>query len=405
MLIQPKIRGFVCITAHPDGCAAHIAEQIAVVKSRGPVANAPKRVLVVGSSTGYGLASRIAAAFGGSAKTIGVAFERAPEPDKCASTGWYNTAAFEAAAQKSGLYAKSFNGDAFSDAMKAQVFATIKKDWGQIDAFVYSLASPRRTHPKTGEQFRSVLKPIGKDFTAKNLDTDRRQIVDVTLTAATDEEIRQTVAVMGGEDWEFWIEGLKKEGLLAKNFVTLNYSYIGPEVTWPIYKDGTIGRAKRDLERAQKTISKSISSIGGRAFIGVLKAVVSQASSAIPVVPLYISLLFKLMKKAGTNEGQIEQIDRLWRGVSSNKLNLDAEGRIRIDNYEMEPSIQNEIKKLWPQVTTENLDQLGDFAGYQGDFLKLFGFGLKGVDYTKETDPMVRIPSIAPAAAPIKINA
>lgn len=398
MLIQPKIRGFICITAHPQGCAANIAGQIAVVKGRGQIPSAPKRVLVVGSSTGYGLASRITAAFGGGAKTLGVFFEKAPEADRCASTGWYNTAAFETQAQKAGLYAKSFNGDAFSDAIKTQVFQTIKKDLGQIDALVYSLASPRRTHPHTGEQFRSVLKPIGRDFTAKNLDTDHKIVSDITLTSASDEEIRQTVAVMGGEDWELWVEGLKKEGLLAKNFVTLNYSYIGPDVTWPIYKDGTIGRAKADLERAQKAISQSLSSLGGHAYVSVNKAVVTQASSAIPVVPLYISLLFKIMKSAGNNEGTIEQIDRLWRQVASGKLNLDAEGRIRIDNYEMEAKIQDEIKKVWPIVTTENLDQLADFEGYQADFLRLFGFGLKGVDYTQETNPMVQIPSISQQA-------
>ena len=394
MLIQPKIRGFVCITSHPQGCAAHVAEQIAHVKSKGPIANAPKRVLVVGSSTGYGLASRIAAAFGGNAATIGVGFERPPEAEKTATAGWYNTAAFETEAQKAGLYAKSFNGDAFSDAIKAEVFAAIKKDMGTIDAFVYSLASPRRTHPKTQEQFRSVLKPIGQDFTAKNLDTDRKQLVDITLTAANDDEVRHTVAVMGGEDWQMWVDGLQKEGLLAKNFVTTAYSYIGPQVTWPIYKDGTIGKAKADLERVQKELNKTLAALNGRAYVSVNKAVVTQASSAIPVVPLYISLMMKVMKKTGTHEGTIEQITRLWQQLSAGKPNLDAEGRVRIDEFEMAANVQEEIAKLWTQVTTGNIDTLTDFVGYQNDFLKLFGFGIKGVDYTKETSPNVQIPSI-----------
>lgn len=406
MLIQPKIRGFVCITSHPQGCAAHVQEQIDFVKKQGAIAGAPKRVLVVGSSTGYGLASRIAAAFGGNAATIGVGFEKAPEADRTATAGWYNTAAFEHAAQKAGLYAKSFNGDAFSDAMKNEVFQTIKKDLGTIDAFVYSLASPRRTHPRTGEQFRSVLKPLGQPFTAKNLDTDRKIVSDITLPPCTEEEIRQTVAVMGGEDWQMWIEGLLQHGLIAagdnkdlnnnekRNFWTTAYSYIGPQVTWPIYKDGTIGRAKADVERAATEINKMLARVNGKAVVSVNKAVVTQASSAIPVVPLYISLLLKIMKAQGSHEGTIEQITRMWGQFASGMMNLDAEGRLRIDDREMAPSVQNEISRVWSQVTTENLDQLGDFAGYQADFLKLFGFGLKGVDYAKDTDPMVAIPSI-----------
>lgn len=399
MIIQPKIRGFICTTTHPEGCAAHVREQIAHAKAQGPMQGAPKRVLVVGSSTGYGLASRIAAAFGGGASTIGVAFEKAPEPDRTATAGWYNTAAFEAEAQKAGLYARSFNGDAFSDAMKEEVFAAIKKDLGTIDGFVYSLASPRRNHPKTGEQFKSVLKPIGPAYTAKSLDTDRKQIIEVTLPTAIDDEIRQTVAVMGGEDWEMWMEGLRKHGLIAPNFFTTAYSYIGPEVTWPIYRDGTIGRAKTDLERAQAAIEKSLAPQNGKAYVTVCKGVVTQASSAIPVVPLYISILFKVMKEAGTHEGTIEQITRLWQQLSSAKPNLDSAGRIRIDEREMEAKIQKEVARLWPQVTTENLNELTDFEGYQKEFLRLFGFGFAGVDYAKDTNPMVQIPSIPAAPA------
>lgn len=398
MLVVPKVRGFICVTAHPEGCAANVEEQIAIVEKNGLILNAPKRVLVVGSSTGYGLASRITAAFGGRAATIGVAFEKAPEAERCASAGWYNTASFESGAKKQGLYARSFNGDAFSDAMKATVLEAIKKDLGQIDALVYSLASPRRTHPKTGEQFKSVLKPIGASFTAKSLDTDRKQVIEVNLPPANEEDIRQTVAVMGGEDWELWINALKQENLLAKNFSTFSYSYIGPEVTWPIYKDGTIGRAKQDLERACRAINQGISGLNGKAYVSVNKAIVSQASSAIPVVPLYLSILMRVMKEAGNHEGAIEQIDRLWRDHASGKMLMDQDARVRIDNYEMEPRIQEQVKKLWPVVTTENLDLYTDFKGYQAEFLKLFGFGVNGVDYTKETNPMVSIPSLTTQA-------
>ncbi len=389
MLIEPKIRGFVCVTAHPEGCAANVREQIAYVKKQPALSAAPKKVLVVGSSTGYGLASRIAAAFGGGAATIGVAFERAGEAEKCATAGWYNTAGFEAEAKKAGLFARSFNGDAFGEAMKRQVVETIKADWGTVDCLVYSLASPRRTHPKTGEQFRSVLKTVGKEFKAKNLDTDHAIVNEVTIPPATVDEIRQTVAVMGGEDWEMWVEALADAGVLAKGFKTVAYSYIGPEVTWPIYKDGTIGRAKEDLMRAQAALDKKLASVSGKAWVSVNKAVVTQASSAIPVVPLYISIMQKVMKEKNCHEGTIEQIERLWRQLSDGKPNLDAEGRIRIDNLEMRDDVQAEIKRLWVQVSSENLSGLTDFAGYKKEFLRLFGFGVDGVDYAKETNPVV----------------
>ena len=313
MIVAPKIRGFICTTAHPDGCAKHVAEQIAVVKNRGPIANGPKKVLVIGSSTGYGLSSRIAAAFGSGAATIGVFFEKPGEADKCGTAGWYNSAAFEKEAAAAGLYARSFNGDAFSDAMKAEVIAAIKADLGQVDCVVYSLASPRRTHPKTGEVFNSVLKPIGESYTNKNLNTNTGVVDEITIQPAEGDDVAQTIAVMGGEDWEMWIDALLAENLLAPGAQTFAYSYIGPELTWPIYKNGTIGKAKEDLERVQRALDEKLAPLGGKAWVSVNKALVTQASSAIPVVPLYISLLYKVMKADGTHEDCIEQMDRLFR--------------------------------------------------------------------------------------------
>ena len=388
MIVAPKIRGFICTTAHPDGCAKHVAEQIAVVRNRGPIADGPKKVLVIGSSTGYGLASRIATAFGSGAATIGVFFEKSGEATKCATAGWYNSVAFEKEARAAGLYARSFNGDAFSDDMKAQVTAAIKEDLGQVDCVVYSLASPRRTHPKTGEVFRSVLKPIGQSYTNKNLNTATGVVDEVTIEPAAGGDIAQTVAVMGGEDWEMWLDALLAENLLAPGVQTYAYSYIGPELTWPIYKDGTIGKAKEDLEKAGARIDALLKLRRGRAFVSVNKAVVTQASSAIPVVPLYISLLFKVMKAKGTHEGCVEQIQRLFERqmYNGNALDFDDAGRVRLDDWEMAPDVQQAVFDLWPKVTTETLDALGDFAGYQSDFLKLFGFGLAGVDYDKPTE-------------------
>lgn len=396
MIIAPKIRGFICTTAHPQGCAKHVADQIAVVRGRGPVANGPKKVLVVGASTGYGLASRIAAAFGSGAATIGVFFEKPSEEDKCGTAGWYNSAAFEREAQAAGLYAKSFNGDAFSDAMKAQVVEAIRQDLGQVDCVVYSLASPRRTHPKTGEVFKSVLKPIGEKYTNKNLNTTTGVVNEVSIEPASGDDVAQTVAVMGGEDWEMWMDALLDGGVLAPGVQTVAYSYIGPEVTWPIYKNGTIGKAKEDVERAQRALDAKLAPLGGKAWVSVNKALVTQASSAIPVVPLYISLLYKVMKAEGTHEDCIEQMDRLFRErMYGGAPQPDAEGRIRVDDWEMAPAVQALVAERWQQVTTENLAELGDFAGYQSSFLRLFGFGLEGVDYQADTDPNVTIPSLA----------
>ena len=397
MIVAPKIRGFICTTAHPTGCAKHIADQIAVVKGRGPIANGPKKVLVIGSSTGYGLSSRIAAAFGSGAATIGVFFEKPAEADRCGTTGWYNSAAFENEAKAAGLYARSFNGDAFSDAMKAEVIEAIKQDLGQVDCIIYSLASPRRTHPKTGEVFKSVLKPIGSaSYTNKNLNTGNGVVNEVTIEPANDDEIAQTIAVMGGEDWEMWIDALLAAGVVAEGTQTLAYSYIGPEVTWPIYKNGTIGRAKEDLERVQRVLDTKLAAIKGKAWVSVNKALVTQASSAIPVVPLYISLLYKVMKAEGTHEDCMEQMDRLFRErLYNGNPQPDEAGRIRVDDWEMAPAVQELVGKRWAEVNTENFAELGDFEGYQASFLRLFGFGLEGVDYEADVDVNVRVPSLA----------
>jgi enoyl-[acyl-carrier protein] reductase/trans-2-enoyl-CoA reductase (NAD+) len=396
MIVAPKIRGFICTTAHPDGCAAHVAEQIAVVRRRGPVTNGPRRVLVIGSSTGYGLASRIATAFGSNAATIGVFFEKPGEPDRCGTAGWYNSAAFEEEARKAGLYARSFNGDAFSDAMKQQVIDAIRTDLGTVDCIVYSLASPRRIHPTSGEVFKSVLKPVGAPFTSKNLNTGTGVVHDITIEPAEGDDIAQTVAVMGGEDWEMWIDALLAAGVVDKGATTVAYSYIGPEETWPIYKNGTIGRAKEDLERVQRALDAKLAPLGGKAWVSVNKALVTQASSAIPVVPLYISLLYKVMKEMGTHEDCIEQMDRLFRErLAPLTPQPDDTGRIRIDDWEMKPDVQALVAERWKEVSTENLAELADFAGYQSSFLRLFGFGLAGVDYTAETDTGRPVPSLA----------
>lgn len=390
MVIKPKVRGFVCVTAHPVGCAAHVQEQIDHVKSKGPIKNGPKKVLVIGASTGYGLASRITAAFGSGAATVGVFFERPSEEGRPATPGWYNSIAFTKAAHAAGLYAKNFNGDAFSDELKKQVIEAIKADLGQVDLIVYSLASPRRTHPKTGAVHKSVLKPVGSLYRNKTVDTDKGIVSEVTIEPANETEIADTITVMGGEDWEMWIDALQAAGALAPGATTVAYSYIGPEVTWPIYKNGTIGLAKNDLERAAKRLDATLKAHGyGRAFISVNKALVTQASSAIPVVPLYISILYKIMKAKGTHEGCIEQMQRLFatQMYNGSALTFDEGGRVRVDDWEMRPDVQAEVQKIWPQVTTENLDALTDIAGYRTEFLKLFGFGIPRIDYEADVEP------------------
>jgi enoyl-[acyl-carrier protein] reductase/trans-2-enoyl-CoA reductase (NAD+) len=393
MIIKPKVRGFICITAHPQGCAANVRGQIDYVKSKGPLTAMPRRVLVIGASTGYGLASRIVTAFGGNAATLGVFFEKPAEEGRTGSAGWYNSAAFEAEAHAAGLYAKSINGDAFSDAIKRQAIDLIKADLGQVDAVIYSLASPRRTHPRSGETFKSTLKPIGAPYSAKTVDTDKGIVSDITIEPASDQEIHDTIAVMGGEDWEMWIDALSDAGVLAPGALTVSYSYIGPTVTWAIYRNGTIGRAKEDLEAAAARLARKLAPTGGRAFVSINKALVTQASSAIPVVPLYISLLYRIMKAEGLHEGCIEQIQRLFAERLANGASpqLDPEGRIRIDDLEMRPEIQQAVEKDWPSVTTENLSALTDIAGYRKEFLHLFGFGFEGVDYEAETNPLVPV--------------
>lgn len=396
MIVSPKIRGFICTTSHPDGCAKHVEEQISVVKERGPIEGGPKKVLVIGSSTGYGLSSRIAAAFGANAATVGVFFERPGTESKTATAGWYNTVAFERQAKEAGLYARSFNGDAFSDEVKKQVIQAIKEDLGEVDLVVYSLASPRRTDPKTGEVYKSVLKPIGETYTNKTLDTTSGAVTEITIEPAEGDDIEQTVKVMGGEDWEMWMDELQKAGVLSEGAQTVAYSYIGPEVTWPIYKNGTIGKAKEDLEAVQRCLDKKLAALSGKAWVSVNKALVTQASSAIPVVPLYISLLYKAMKDAGSHEDTIEQMDRLLRERLYNSQPLpDEAGRIRIDDWEMSPEIQSLVGTRWEEVNTENLNELADFEGYQSSFLRLFGFGLDGVDYSLESDTAVGVPSLS----------
>jgi len=399
MIIKPRIRGFICTTAHPAGCAAHVGEQIAYVRKKGPIAGAPKRVLVIGASTGYGLASRIVPAFAGGAATIGVFFEKPGEEGRTGSAGWYNSVGFEKAAHAAGLYAKSLNGDAFSDAIKQQAIDLIKAGLGQVDAVIYSLASPRRTHPRTGVIHSSTLKPIGAPYTAKTVNTDKGAVHDITLEAASEPEIADTIAVMGGEDWGLWIDALRAAGVLADNALTVAYSYIGPDLTWAIYRNGTIGRAKEDLEATAQRLNAKLAPAGVLAVVSVNKALVTQASSAIPVVPLYISLLYKVMKAGGRHEGCIEQIQRLFAdrlcGKPSGPAPLDEAGRVRMDDWEMRPEIQQAVAQLWPQVTTENLETLSDMAGYRAEFLKLFGFGLPGVDYEAEADPIAPLPSAA----------
>ncbi|MBS1954138.1 MAG: trans-2-enoyl-CoA reductase family protein [Cyanobacteria bacterium SZAS-4] len=391
MVIKPRIRGFICITSHPTGCAAHVQEQIDYVQKQGLIQGTPKKVLVIGASTGYGLASRITAAFAGKADTIGVFFEKPSENGKPATAGWYNSIAFEKAAKAAGLYAKNINGDAFSDGVKEQAIQAIKEMGGKVDLVVYSLASPVRSHPKSGTVFRSVLKPVGSVFTNKTLDTDKSIVKNISIEPANEQEMSDTVEVMGGDDWRLWIDALKKADALADGVVTVAYSYIGPEVTWPIYRDGTIGRAKKDVEIAAKDITNELAGVHGKAYVSINKALVTQASSAIPVVPLYISLLYKVMKESKSHEGCIEQMYRLFATqlYNGNRPHLDSEGRIRIDDWEMDPATQSKVQALWDKVTTENLNEISDFEGYKTEFLKLFGFGLSGVDYDKEVDPAI----------------
>lgn len=392
MVIQPKVRGFICTNAHPVGCAANVQQQIDHVLAQGPIANGPRRALVIGSSTGYGLASRITAAFGCGADTLGVFFEKEPSERRPATAGWYNTAALHRAARARGLYAEGINGDAFSDEVKDQVVAKLKRELGPVDLVVYSIAAPRRTDPRTGITYTSALKPIGQPFTMRGINTDTLVVEETTVQPASEEEIAHTVKVMGGEDWEWWMERLDNEGLLAPGCKTTAYTYIGKEMTWPLYGHAAIGMAKRDLDRAARAISARLQKIGGECRVSVLKALVTQASSAIPIMPLYISILYKIMKEAGTHEGCIEQIQGLFaRQLYGADRELDEEGRFRMDAKELRDEVQAKVKQLWETVTTENVDRLTDLKGYKEEFLRLFGFGIAGVDYGADVDPVVEI--------------
>lgn len=392
MIIEPRIRGFICLTSHPKGCEENIVSQIEYVKSKGKI-DGPKKVLVIGASTGFGMASRITSAFGSDASTIGVFFEKPPQEGKPASPGWYNSVAFQDQAEKAGLYAKSINGDAFSDEIKAKTISLIKADLGQVDLVIYSLASPARMHPKTGELHRSVLKPIGQNFTNKTVDFHTGVVTNVSIDPCTEEDIANTVAVMGGEDWEMWIDELIKADALSENAKTVAYSYIGPSLTEPVYRKGTIGRAKDHLEATAFTITDKLKAINGQAFVSVNKALVTQASSAIPVIPLYISLLYKVMKAKGIHEGCIEQIQRLYseRLYTNKEIPTDEKGRIRIDDWEMREDVQAEVAELWKQATTESLPEIGDLAGYKNDFLNLFGFGFSKVNYELDVNENLEI--------------
>jgi enoyl-[acyl-carrier protein] reductase/trans-2-enoyl-CoA reductase (NAD+) len=395
MKIEPRMRGFICLTSHPEGCDKNILNQINYTKSKGTI-NGAKKVLVIGASTGFGLASRITSAFGSGASTVGVFFEKPAAEGKPASPGWYNSAAFEKYAQQAGLYAKSINGDAFSDEIKQQTCDMIKSDLGQVDLVIYSLASPVRTNSRTGITHKSVLKPIGTTFSNKTVDFHTGNVTTITIEPCNEEDIQNTIAVMGGEDWEMWMDKLKNEGLLAPNAMTVAYSYIGPSLTEAVYRKGTIGRAKDHLEATAFKITDTLKDLGGKAFVSVNKALVTQASSAIPVIPLYISLLYKTMKAAGIHEGCIEQIQRLFseRLYSGKTIPVDENGRIRIDDWEMREDVQAKVAELWLQATTETLPALGDLEGYKTDFYNLFGFKVDGVDYEKDVNELVNMPSI-----------
>ena len=395
MIIKPRVRGFLCITTHPEGCRENVNRQIRHVESGGAIDQGPKRVLVLGASTGYGLASRITAAFGAGASTLGVFFEKPGTERKPGTAGWYNAAAFHNAADEAGLYAKSINGDAFSDEVKARVIDLIKEDLGAIDLVVYSLAAPRRTHPKTGVVHTSTLKPIGGDTVQKGVNTDKEEIQEYHLEAANQEEIDNTVAVMGGEDWQMWIEALDEAGVLAEGAKTTAYTYIGEKITWDIYWHGTIGAAKKDLDKRVVNIRERLAARGGDARVSVLKAVVTQASAAIPAMPIYLAILFKVMKARGEHEGCIEQVNRLFRdSLYGSKVGPDADGRLRADNLELNPEVQAEVAAIWETINTDNLKTASDFEGYRREFLQLFGFEVDGVDYDADVNPEVPIAQV-----------
>ena len=387
MIVKPRIRGFICTTAHPRGCAASVRRQIDCARNAGAIDAGLGNALVVGCSGGYGLASRIVAAAGCGANTLGISLEKPPTAKRTATAGWYNNHAFAQAL--AGRYAKTLNGDAFSDEMKAEAVATIARDLGPIDLLVYSLAAPVRRHPRTGELHRSALKPLGETLVMKSLDVRRGEVTEVQLQPATEAELADTVAVMGGEDWEFWIDALAKADLLAPGFRTLAFTYLGSALTKPIYRGGTLGKAKEDLDRAAALLRERLAGLGGSARVASLKGVVTQASSAIPVISLYLSLLFKVMKEQGVHEDCIGHIRRLFATqlAAGATQRLDEAGRIRVDDLELAPSVQDELRRRWEIASSRNLAELADLEGFKEDFLKIFGFGFEGVDYEEDLDP------------------
>jgi enoyl-[acyl-carrier protein] reductase / trans-2-enoyl-CoA reductase (NAD+) len=393
MIIKPKTRGFICTTTHPVGCEENVKEQIAYTKAQGPIVDAPKRVLVVGSSSGYGLSSRIATAFGGGAATIGVFFEKPGTEKKPGTAGWYNSAAFDKFAKEEGLYSKSLNGDAFSNEAKQKTIELIKQDLGQIDMVIYSLASPVRKMPESGDVIRSCLKPMGKTYTATAVDTNKDVLIEASIEPATEQEVADTVTVMGGQDWELWLAALSDAGVLADGCKTVAYSYIGTEITWPIYWHGALGKAKMDLDRAASELNQQLSKTGGSANVAVLKSVVTQASAAIPVMPLYIAMVFKKMREEGVHEGCMQQILRMFNQrlckADGTAPEVDSDNRLRLDDWELRDDIQQHCSELWPHVTNENLFDVADYQQYKDEFLKLFGFGIDSVDYGADVNPIV----------------
>jgi enoyl-[acyl-carrier protein] reductase/trans-2-enoyl-CoA reductase (NAD+) len=401
MIIRPQSKGFICLTAHPEGCAKNVADQIALARIRGK-GPGPRNVLVIGASAGYGLSSRVMAAFGYGAKTLGVFYEKPADERRTASPGWYHMAAFEREAHTAGLQAASVNGDAFSHEIKHKTLALLKQSFGPVDLVVYSLAAPRRLHPDTGEVFTSVLKPILRPYSSKTVHVQTGVISDVCLPPATSSEINQTVAVMGGEDWKRWLDALEEAGLLAPGATTVAYSYAGPELTESIYRRGTIGRAKDHLEATALHLNERLGRTGGRGIVSVNKALVTQASSAIPVMPLYISLLYKTMKSRGLHEGCMEQIARLFVDhlYTDAPPPRDEVQRIRIDDWEMRPDIQNTVTRAWDLVNSRNVERWADLKGYREDFFKLFGFGREDIDESVDVNPVVSIPSLENTSLP-----
>jgi enoyl-[acyl-carrier protein] reductase/trans-2-enoyl-CoA reductase (NAD+) len=395
MIIKPRTRGFICTTSHPEGCARNVQQQIEYVQAHHEI-KGPRNVLVIGASTGYGLASRIVAAFGAQANTVGVYRPSIASEKRTASSGWYNSAAFEQAAEDAGLKSFSVTGDAFSSETKAKTIEVILTELGQVDLVIYSVASARRTDPQSGEVFNSVLKPIGQPFTNKTVNFHSGEVSQITIEPATEEEVRDTVTVMGGDDWECWINELRQAGALADTAMTVAYSYIGSEITQAVYREGSIGQAKDHLEATATRMNGQLALSGGSAYVCVSKALVTQSSSAIPVVPLYISALYKVMKEKGLHEGCIEQTYRLFteRLYTNDGVPVDEQGRIRIDDWELREDVQAEVTQLWEQITTENINELADLEGYRREFFQLFGFEMQGVDYDVDVDPEVQVPHL-----------